>query len=49
MTPALAVLSCAFLMTQLPWVTWVRFFVWLAVGLVLYFAYGFWHSKLRTR
>jgi APA family basic amino acid/polyamine antiporter len=46
-TPLLAVGSCIFLMTQLPWITWVRFFVWLAVGIVLYFAYGYRHSKLR--
>jgi len=48
-TPLLAVGSCIFLMTQLPWVTWVRFFVWLAVGIVLYFSYGYWRSKLRVQ
>jgi APA family basic amino acid/polyamine antiporter len=48
-TPLLAVVSCGFLMTQLPWVTWVRFFIWLAIGAVLYFAYGYRHSKLRAR
>jgi APA family basic amino acid/polyamine antiporter len=48
-TPLLAVVSCIFLMTQLPWITWVRFFVWLAIGIVLYFTYGYRHSKLRAR
>ncbi|HZJ65599.1 MAG TPA: amino acid permease [Kofleriaceae bacterium] len=48
-TPLLAVVSCGFLMTQLPWVTWVRFFIWLAIGVVLYFAYGYRHSRLRAR
>jgi APA family basic amino acid/polyamine antiporter len=47
-TPLLAVVSCIFLMTQLPWVTWVRFFVWLVIGVVLYFSYGYRHSKLRS-
>jgi APA family basic amino acid/polyamine antiporter len=46
-TPLLAVASCIFLMTQLPWVTWARFFVWLAIGVVLYFSYGYRHSRLR--
>jgi hypothetical protein len=30
-------------------VTWIRFGVWLLVGLVLYFMYGFWRSLLRLR
>jgi APA family basic amino acid/polyamine antiporter len=34
-------------MAQLPWPTWERFFIWLALGLVVYFAYGYRHSKLR--
>jgi APA family basic amino acid/polyamine antiporter len=35
-------------MAGLPWVTWVRFGIWLLAGLALYFAYGFWKSKLKT-
>jgi len=46
-TPALAVVSCIFLMSQLPVVTWIRFIVWLAIGIALYFLYGYRHSKLR--
>ena len=46
--PLLSIASCMFLMIQLPIVTWVRFFIWLAIGLVLYFAYGYRHSRLRT-
>ena len=45
--PLLAIASCLFLMLQLPWVTWVRFVVWLAVGMIFYFAYGIRHSRLR--
>jgi APA family basic amino acid/polyamine antiporter len=44
----MAILSCGFLMFQLPRVTWVRFGIWLLAGLVLYFAYGYWRSRLRT-
>ncbi|HEX3481842.1 MAG TPA: amino acid permease [Kofleriaceae bacterium] len=48
-TPALAVVSCVYLMVELPLTTWIRFGVWLAIGLALYFVYGFKHSKLRTQ
>jgi APA family basic amino acid/polyamine antiporter len=34
------------LMVFLPWETWLRLIVWLAIGLVLYFAYGRSHSVL---
>jgi APA family basic amino acid/polyamine antiporter len=44
--PLLAILSCGYLMVIQPRVTWWRFAVWLAVGLVLYFLYGFRRSRL---
>ncbi len=46
--PLLAVVMCGYLMLQLPIVTWVRFVVWLAVGMLIYFAYGVRHSLLRA-
>ena len=46
--PILAILSCGYLMMELPWQTWERFLIWLAIGLVVYFAYGYHHSKLRA-
>jgi APA family basic amino acid/polyamine antiporter len=48
-TPLISAASCVYLMAQLPWITWVRFFVWLLVGFVLYFSYGWRHSKLRAK
>jgi APA family basic amino acid/polyamine antiporter len=45
--PILGVLFCAALMLSLPIETWVRFFVWLAVGLVIYFLYSMGHSRLQ--
>jgi APA family basic amino acid/polyamine antiporter len=38
--PILGIASCIFLMTGLPTVTWERFFIWLAIGAVVYFGYG---------
>ena len=46
--PLLAIISCAYLMFQLPSVTWWRFFLWMVVGLGLYFLYGFRRSRLRV-
>jgi basic amino acid/polyamine antiporter, APA family len=45
--PVLAAASCVYLMVQLPLVTWIRFGVWLAIGVLIYFAYGYRHSRLR--
>jgi APA family basic amino acid/polyamine antiporter len=45
--PALSVLVALGLMAGLPWVTWKRLLIWMAIGLVLYFAYGYRHSRLR--
>ncbi len=44
--PLLGILSCGSLMAFLPVITWLRFFVWLVLGLIVYFAYSFKHSKL---
>ena len=46
--PLLGVISCLYLMLGLPWVTWIRFGLWLAVGLVIYFLYGRKRSGLRS-
>jgi basic amino acid/polyamine antiporter, APA family len=38
--PAVGTLICLYLMTGLPLPTWIRLFVWLAIGLTIYFSYG---------
>jgi APA family basic amino acid/polyamine antiporter len=43
----LGVLVSLYLMISLPWITWVRLFVWLAVGLLIYFFYGQYHSRVQ--
>jgi APA family basic amino acid/polyamine antiporter len=48
LVPIGAILSCAWLMAALPLVTWLRFVIWLAVGLLFYFAYGYRKSRLRA-
>ena len=44
--PILAVLACFLLMVFLPVGTWIRFVVWMVVGLVVYFAYSVRNSRL---
>jgi len=39
---------CLYVMLGLPLETWIRFAVWLALGLLLYAAYGFRHSRIRS-
>ena len=41
-------LACLYVMAGLPVHAWERFGLWLLVGLALYFAYGYRHSRLRT-
>jgi APA family basic amino acid/polyamine antiporter len=45
--PIGSILTCGWLMAALPVVTWLRFVIWLVVGLVFYFCYGYWRSRLR--
>jgi len=46
--PALSIVCCLVLMMGLPLETWIRFFVWLTIGLIIYWFFGRKHSLLRT-
>jgi basic amino acid/polyamine antiporter, APA family len=47
--PILGIISCGYLMMGLPWITWLRFGLWLLLGLGIYFSYGYKRSGLRDR
>ena len=44
--PVLGVLSCGWLMLNLPLETWLRFLIWMVIGIAIYLAYGRRHSRL---
>ncbi|WP_316787229.1 amino acid permease [Pedobacter frigiditerrae] len=44
--PVLGLLSCLYMMCELGISNWIGFGIWLVIGLVVYFAYGYKHSKL---
>jgi APA family basic amino acid/polyamine antiporter len=45
--PVLGVLFALYLMKDLPLSTWIRFIVWLALGILIYFTYGYRNSRIR--
>jgi APA family basic amino acid/polyamine antiporter len=46
LTPIISIVTCLYLMIQLPLLTWIRFGIWLLLGLAIYFFYGLRHSRL---
>jgi APA family basic amino acid/polyamine antiporter len=48
LVPLLSIGCCLLLMMGLPLVTWLRFFLWLAIGLVIYYMFGRRHSTLAS-
>jgi APA family basic amino acid/polyamine antiporter len=46
--PIFSIVCCLILMTSLPLETWVRFFVWLAIGLAIYYFYSRHRTAERT-
>ena len=46
LVPVLGILSCSWLILSLPPSAWIRFGVWLVIGLIVYACYGYRHSRL---
>ena len=46
LVPILGILTCLLLMFSLPAANWLRLFVWMALGLIIYFFYGRKHSVM---
>ncbi len=44
--PVLGLLSCFYLMTELGYTNWLRFLIWLALGLIVYASYSYRNSRL---
>jgi len=45
----MGVISAGYLMISLPWLTWERLIYWFAIGIVIYFGYSVYHSRLGPR
>ncbi len=45
--PIMGVLSCAYLLIEIPAISWEWFFGWMGIGLAIYFLYGYNNSKLK--
>jgi APA family basic amino acid/polyamine antiporter len=48
LAPVVTIFTCLLLMAGLPIMNWIRFFVWMIIGLVLYYSYGRRNSTLNT-
>ncbi len=45
--PLMSAFVSLVLMASLPWESWERLLIWMAIGIAVYFAYGYRHSRLR--
>ncbi len=48
LVPVLGILFNGYMMYKLGWINWARLFIWLGIGLVVYFAYGQKHSRVQN-
>ncbi len=46
--PILGVITNGYMMYKLGWINWARLFIWLFIGLVVYFTYGRFHSRVQA-
>ena len=47
--PILGIVFNGYMMYKLGWINWARLFGWLIIGLVIYFSYGRYHSRLQQQ
>ena len=47
--PLMSVAFCFYLIANLPPLTWLRFVLWMAIGVAIYFMYSVRHSRVRQR
>src|ERR1700736_2727447 len=48
LVPILGILFNGYMMYKLGWVNWARLIIWLVIGLVVYFTYSQYHSRVRN-
>ncbi|HXN52077.1 MAG TPA: amino acid permease [Candidatus Acidoferrum sp.] len=46
--PILGIIFNGYMMYKLGWINWARLFIWLVIGLVIYFTYSRYHSRVRN-
>jgi len=47
LVPILGILFNGYMMYKLGWINWLRLFIWLVIGLVIYFTYSRYHSRVQ--
>lgn len=48
-TAPIGLLGCGYLVYKLPPDTWIRLWIWMAIGLAIYFGYAYWHSRYHEK